>query len=146
MVDTPLGPVQFLGVHLRPAMGATGFTVSAYLSTDTVRANEIAVHAAELAGDQPAIVLGDFNEDGEPIAWLERRGFTNALPEYDRSTPTWRWQTRLVELYGRYDHLCYSRHLDCCAARVIDAGASDHFPVVGVFTLKQTIPATAPAR
>jgi endonuclease/exonuclease/phosphatase family metal-dependent hydrolase len=32
------------------------------------------------------------------------------------------------------DHVLYSPEFDCAAARVIPAGASDHFPVEAVLT------------
>jgi endonuclease/exonuclease/phosphatase family metal-dependent hydrolase len=31
------------------------------------------------------------------------------------------------------DHIVYSQDLYCCSARVIQGGASDHFPVEAIF-------------
>jgi endonuclease/exonuclease/phosphatase (EEP) superfamily protein YafD len=58
----------------------------------------------------------------------------NALPEFDRSTATWQWRTSVGTLSRRMDHIVYSPELHCSSARVLRAGASDHFPVEAVFT------------
>jgi endonuclease/exonuclease/phosphatase family metal-dependent hydrolase len=61
----------------------------------------------------------------------------NALPEFDRRTPTWHWRASVVSLSRRMDHVVYAPELYCCSARVIRAGASDHFPVEAVFAKQQ---------
>jgi endonuclease/exonuclease/phosphatase family metal-dependent hydrolase len=84
----------------------------------------------------PTVVLGDFN-DGESSAvvrWLEGKGLRNALPQFDRYHPTWQWQTSVVTLKRRLDHILYSPEFECTAARVIPAVASDHFPVEAILT------------
>ena len=83
------------------------------------------------------LVAGDLNETerGPALDWLEAQGMTNALPQFDRSTPTWRWAWGLVTLRRRMDHILYSMDLYCYSAMVIPAGASDHLPVVAVLGL-----------
>ena len=86
----------------------------------------------------PLIVAGDFNdaEDSPVVEWLEERGLTNALREFDRSTPTWRWKYRAVTLKRRMDYIMYSSELFCSGAGVIEAGPSDHFPITAWFCKK----------
>jgi endonuclease/exonuclease/phosphatase (EEP) superfamily protein YafD len=62
---------------------------------------------------------------------------TNALPQFDRHSDTWEWRWGLIKLHRRMDHVLYSADLNCCAAEVIHAGASDHFPVAATFETKR---------
>ena len=86
----------------------------------------------------PLVVAGDLNdiEGSRVIGWLEREGMTNALPEFDAYTPTWEWQTSLVTLRRRMDHILYSPELRSLSARVVPGGASDHVPVEAVLARK----------
>jgi endonuclease/exonuclease/phosphatase (EEP) superfamily protein YafD len=83
----------------------------------------------------PVIVAGDFNDSEESpvVQWIERRGLVNSLPEFDRSTETWRWKYRGVMLKRRMDHIFYSKDIYCADAKVMKAGASDHYPVIARF-------------
>lgn len=130
--DTTLGPVQLLLVHLRPPMSDDGSMVKGYLQADSIHLDEITAFAEALDPERPTIVLGDFNEepDGAAIAWLEARGYTNALPAYQPGANTWRWSTSLIDLSGTLDHVVYSRALQPLDARVVSVGRSDHLPVV----------------
>jgi len=134
--DTPLGLVQILCVHLRPPLGERGgFSLGAYMSIKGIHRKEIEDFNTQLMPDVPTIVLGDFNEggSGSAVKWLKAKGMTDALPEFDAFTKTWRWNTRLVTLSARFDHILYSKHLHCLEARVLEEGSSDHFPVMAVF-------------
>jgi endonuclease/exonuclease/phosphatase family metal-dependent hydrolase len=84
----------------------------------------------------PTLVMGDFNdgEHSQVVRWLQGQGLTNALPQFDRYSPTWTWKTSFVKLQRRMDHIFYSREFDCVAAHVISGGVSDHFPVTATFT------------
>lgn len=134
--ETAIGPVQVINVHLRPPISDSGSWVSGYFTTDDDRRLEMEkfFHARET--QTPTLVLGDFN-DGESSAvvrWLEGKNLRNALPQFDRYHPTWQWQTSVVTLKRRMDHIFYPPEFDCTAARVIRAGASDHFPVEAILT------------
>jgi endonuclease/exonuclease/phosphatase (EEP) superfamily protein YafD len=134
--STDAGPVQVLNVHLRPPVSDRGsFGVSGYLFTDDDRQGEIKRFYAARRTDMPIIVAGDFNdsETSGVLRWLKSNGLQNALPEFDRSTPTWQWQTSLITLRRRMDHIVYPSELYCYEARVIRGGASDHYPVMGAF-------------
>jgi endonuclease/exonuclease/phosphatase (EEP) superfamily protein YafD len=85
------------------------------------------------------MVVGDFNEeeDGRAVAYLARANWRmkSALPEFAPDRPTWRWPTALHTFEGQFDHILYDARLEPLSAEVLDAGRSDHFPVVGVFVL-----------
>jgi endonuclease/exonuclease/phosphatase family metal-dependent hydrolase len=132
--ETAIGAVQVINVHLRPPISDRGSWVSGYFTTDDDRRLEMEKFYARRESQTPTVVLGDFN-DGESSAvvrWLEGKGLRNALPQFDRYHPTWQWQTSVVTLKRRMDHIFYSPEFDCAAARVIPGGASDHFPVEAI--------------
>ncbi|MBL7223591.1 MAG: endonuclease/exonuclease/phosphatase family protein [Candidatus Brocadiae bacterium] len=145
-LQTPLGPVQVLGVHLRPPVDDQGrFGVSAYFATKDVRLKEVQALHAHLRPDTPTLILGDFNEkdNGPALKWLRKQGFTDALREFDRKTRTWQWHTSTITLRGRLDHILYSEQLHALEARVIPKGGSDHFPVLAILE-KRRAPAHSP--
>ena len=134
--DTPTGPVQVLNVHLRPPVPERDESrVSAYISTKQTRKRELDDLLAQLDLDSPALILGDFNENpNNPALRLAAdRGFNDVLREYDSYRNTWHWRVGLITLRGQYDHILYSRHLQCLDAAVLQQGQSDHLPVVAKF-------------
>lgn len=140
--ETASGPVQVLNVHLHPPVSEKGSWVSGYLATGGDRLREIERFYARRDPALATLVAGDFN-DGENSAvldWLRKQNLTSALPQFDRYSPTWEWQTSVVTLHRRMDHVAYSPELHCCAAEVLHAGASDHFPVTAVFTQTKAAP------
>lgn len=140
LVETRLGPVQVLNVHLRPQISDSGSVVSGYFTTPPVREREIAAYASTLKRDLPTLVVGDFNENdsGRALTYLKQRGFRSALPEFDPGADTWRWQTSLGEVNAQLDHIVYDPSLDPLSATVIEAGSSDHYPVLASFRLGGT--------
>ena len=110
--------------------------MSGYFSTDDDRQREMERFFANREPGTPTVALGDFNdgEDSGVIRRLEARGMINALPQFDRYAATWKWRTSTVTLRRRLDHILYSPELYCRSARVIPAGASDHFPVEAVLS------------
>jgi endonuclease/exonuclease/phosphatase (EEP) superfamily protein YafD len=136
VVDGPLGAVQLLAVHLRPPFGDSGSVASGYLSTRPVREREISEYLERLDPGLPTIVAGDFNErNGRAIALLRERGFRSALPELRGAARTWRWRTRIGEVSSQLDHVVYDQRLEPLDARVLQAGSSDHLPVLVVLAL-----------
>lgn len=135
---TQVGHVQVLNVHLQPQVEDDGqFTLHSLHRSDAIHIKEIQrFHAPLESGERaaPVIVAGDFNEgeSGGGVRLLESKGFTNALPEFDRCTPTWAWDFGLVTWRLRLDHVMYER-LYCFEAKVIKGGVSDHQPVLAVF-------------
>jgi len=138
VVNSPLGRVQVLNVHLRPPRSNSGSVVVGYFSTRGTREREISSYAGQLDEDLPTFVVGDFNENewGHATSWLRSRGFMNALPQFSPRANTWRWPVGWFTLRARYDHIFYSDALYPLNATVRNTGHSDHLPVVGVFSLR----------
>jgi endonuclease/exonuclease/phosphatase family metal-dependent hydrolase len=134
--ETANGPVQVMNVHLRPPISDHGSWVSGYFNTGDDRVREMERFYARRRPGTPTLIAGDFNDSagGPVVSWLEARQMINALPQFDSRSPTWQLRTSFVTLSRRMDHIVYSPELHCCSARVMKAGASDHFPVAAVFT------------
>jgi len=137
VLDTQLGRVQVLNVHLRPQLSDAGSVVSGYFNTDSIREAQIERYFERLDDDLPTLIVGDFNEySGGALEFLDGRGFRSALGEFHPGEPTWRWNTSVGQVTSQLDHLVYDRHLFPLDTRVIQAGRSDHLPVVGIFVLE----------
>lgn len=135
VVQTPLGQVQVLAVHLHPQVTEQGSWLLGHLATDALRLQEIAGYVDSLEGQLPTLIVGDFNEgtDGAALRFLEARGFRSALPEFAPEATTWHWPLGKLELHGQLDHLLYDAWFEPLSAAVIKSGRSDHFPVCGQF-------------
>jgi len=137
--DTPAGIVRVINTHLMPAVNDEGrFSIGAYLQVDSHHLRELELFGKEIESPGPILIAGDLNEsdDDDTADWLAERGFSNSLPEFDSSSQTWSYQTSLFTIRKRLDHILY-RELHCCSAEVLEAGGSDHYPVIGVFTKPQ---------
>ncbi len=140
VLESPLGPLQVLVVHLRPPVSDGGSFVAGHFTAPAIHEREIARFCQTLDRELPTVVAGDFNEeeDGRAIAYLARGAcanwkMTSALPEFAPDRPTWRWPTTFHTFERRLDHIVYDGRLEPLSVEVLDAGRSDHFPVVGVF-------------
>jgi endonuclease/exonuclease/phosphatase (EEP) superfamily protein YafD len=135
VVESPLGPVQVLQVHLRPPVSDRGSWISGYFTTGDFRRREMEVFAAHLKPGLATMVVGDFNEGhgGKAVQLLRRRGLRDALRERCPDATTWHWQTSVGQITLPLDHLFYSADLVPRETRVLHAGRSDHFPVVATF-------------
>jgi endonuclease/exonuclease/phosphatase (EEP) superfamily protein YafD len=136
-VETPLGKVQTLNVHLRPPISDGGSVIRGYFSTRSVRKKEIRAHVAELDPGIPTVIAGDFNEseDGRAVQFLDKRGLRSALPEFKPGADTWRWTTSMGTVHSQLDHIVYDPHFTPINATVLKQGKSDHWPVVATFVL-----------
>ena len=137
VVQAPVGPLQVLSVHLRPPISDRGSVASGYFMTPPVRRREIETFFTALDPQIPTLIVGDFNEHegGRALRWLRGRGMRSALPEFSPYAQTWRWQTSMLSVGGRYDHIVYDPRLEPLSVNVRRTGRSDHLPVVGVFAL-----------
>ncbi|MCK4849856.1 MAG: endonuclease/exonuclease/phosphatase family protein [Phycisphaerae bacterium] len=91
-VQTPIGAIQFVNVHLRPPLGENGaLSLSALHKAPQMRLKEIQQFMAEVDRDKATVVVGDFNEneEGMAVGWLIDQGFIDSLSRYDKSSPTW---------------------------------------------------------
>jgi vancomycin resistance protein VanJ len=133
VVTTPFGALQLLNVHLRPALDR-GSWIRGYMTTREVRRKEIEAHWRNLDRQAPTIVAGDFNEDpsGRAIGFLARQGMARVPTT---GPTTWRYRTTSGRiafdlLKVDIDHVMIDDRLVASDARVLDAGTSDHRPVV----------------
>jgi endonuclease/exonuclease/phosphatase (EEP) superfamily protein YafD len=144
VLASPLGPVQALVVHLRPPVSDGGSFVAGHFTAPRIHEQEIARFCQKLDRALPTLVVGDFNEeeDGRAVAYLARAewGMRSALPEFAPERPTWRWPTSVGTLERRLDHIAYDVRLEPLSVEVLDAGRSDHLPVVGVFVSARALP------
>lgn len=129
VIATGFGKVQLLNVHLRPARDSQGW-VTGYLTTPPIRRAEIEAHWKRVSLDLPTIVAGDFNEepDGKAIEFLTGKGLARVPTAGPKS---WRYVRDNIEVLKLdIDHVMIDGNLTASDAHVIDAGASDHRPVV----------------
>jgi endonuclease/exonuclease/phosphatase (EEP) superfamily protein YafD len=133
VVTAPLGVLQLLNVHLRPARDR-GSWIRGYMTTREVRRKEIEAHWRNLDRQVPAVVAGDFNEDpsGKAVAFLANQGLTRVATT---GPTTWRYRVTsggfaFDLLKVDIDHVMIDDRLVASDARVLDAGTSDHRPVV----------------
>lgn len=140
-VDTPIGTVQLLNVHLKPAITERGnIGIKAYTTAGRIHLGELQGFLSAADPNLPLIIAGDFNENekGKSIRWLTEQGFDNALWNFDRKSKTWtKPLIPLLTLKNRYDHIMLSPRLKCTGARVDRVRASDHMPVAAVIVKRR---------
>lgn len=131
-VQTPLGELRVLNVHLR-ASRRTGQSLLNGLWTMADDHEDEIRKFVQACGVWPAIVLGDFNEGprGSAIRWLAQHGYVDTLERHNPGAITF---SALGGLYRvTLDHILAQGHLHAIDARVLYGGNSDHFPVVARF-------------
>ena len=133
VVTAPFGALQLLNVHLRPALDR-GSWIRGYMTTPDVRRREIEANWRSLDRETPTIVAGDFNEDpgGRAVRFLAQQGLARVAATGPK---TWRYQSAgrglpFDLLKMDIDHVMIDGRLAASEARVLDAGTSDHRPVV----------------
>lgn len=141
VVDSPIGPIQALNVHLRPPFDDDGSMMRGYFVTKDIRRAEIESYVDALEPDIPAIVAGDFNENrrGRAVGFLEARGMRTALPEFAPDAKTWQWNTSVGPVSAQLDHIVYDSALQPVEAEVREVGRSDHWPVVATFVMRDGV-------
>lgn len=141
VVDSPIGAVQVLLVHLKPPYSRRD-GVSGYFGSDEAHVREARVFHDACDSALPTIVLGDFNEsyDGDAIAFLEGRGFKNVLPQFRPGQETWRYGRSIYnQAIDALDHILYqASEFDPLNAYVRYDGNSDHLPVIALFERRLT--------
>jgi endonuclease/exonuclease/phosphatase (EEP) superfamily protein YafD len=133
-VDTAIGPVQFLNVHLKPPLNEGGSaSASALYNAGGVHLEEIQGFVRSVDQGRPVVIAGDFNEndDGRAVQWLVEQGYMDSLRAFDSYGKTWRWELSYgLALQGRYDHIMIGEGLGSTGAALVEVDASDHRPVV----------------
>ncbi|MDB4955533.1 MAG: hypothetical protein JWO36_3102 [Myxococcales bacterium] len=129
VIDGPFGALQILHVHLRPAI-ANGSWIQGYLLTPPLRLREIESYWPHLTAGMPTIIAGDFNElpSGSAIEFLEKQGFARVPTT---GPTTWHYVDEGHDLLKMdIDHVMLDASLTAHDAAVLDAGTSDHRPIV----------------
>ena len=133
VLETGFGILQVLHVHLRPAIDG-GSWIKGFMTTPPLRRREIESYWKKLARDLPTVIAGDFNEDttGSALGFLRKGGLSRVETH---GPTTWHYQVHSPKgtsdlLKMDIDHVMISSGLQASQAEVIDAGASDHRPVV----------------
>jgi endonuclease/exonuclease/phosphatase family metal-dependent hydrolase len=140
VLNTQLGPVQVLSVHLHPPVSESGSFVKGYFTTTGLREAELREFLTHLDPELPTLVMGDLNEpDGKAVRCLQDLGFRSSLPEFAPAQKTWRWKLPIGALSSRLDHIFYNRRLEPLSVDVLDAGRSDHLPITAVFAAPRQI-------
>lgn len=137
-MDTPLGPVRVLAVHLTPPLELDhSIEPDTLVRTASVREREMRHLAKHVIGvERPAIVMGDFNEgdDGLAVAHLREHGFVDALPLYAPMADTWSWPMFGPIGFGRrLDHVMYNAPIDPVNSWTVEAEGTDHSGVLVTF-------------
>tara|TARA_B100000809_G_scaffold260127_1_gene306444 strand:- start:468 stop:1208 length:741 start_codon:yes stop_codon:yes gene_type:complete len=128
--------IQILNTHLKPGLTRKGWIGwKAHFKKEEIHIKEIKQFLPKANPNLPVIILGDFNENdkGKTLAWLKGEGFEDALPKFDKRSKTWRF----IILRARFDHIVSNNKLQCTNAGVYKLGKSDHFPLLGVFEIKE---------
>lgn len=139
VVDSPLGEIQILNVHLRPNVDG-GNWIKGWTTTPPIRRREIETYWKKLDHALPTIITGDFNDptDGKAVEFLEGKGLARIVT---KGPTTWHavvqvGKAKISALSMDIDHVFVDASLTASDGHVIDAGASDHRPVV--VTLERT--------
>lgn len=131
VIDTSLGRIQVFNLHLRPPMSDGGSWVVGFFSTREDRLREIQHHLEALDPKLPALLVGDFNEEGngKAIGLLNDRGFADAIAQFLGERRTWEWPVGSITLRFQLDHIMHDAHFVPIAATIVEAGRSDHKPI-----------------
>jgi len=132
VVDTNLGRIQILDVHLRPPTTDDGNYVVGLFSTRGDRLRELTQHMSRLDPGLPTVIAGDFNEQGDGLAlqYASKHGFTDAIAEHHGSKRTWRWRLPGgMTIEYQLDHILVGSQLRSVASQITETGRSDHFPI-----------------
>jgi endonuclease/exonuclease/phosphatase (EEP) superfamily protein YafD len=141
-VDTPLGALDVLNLHLRPAI-IEGSWIKGYFETPPIRLREITTYWDQLPR-APAIVAGDFNEEpGKDVGqFLAGKGMTRI--DTGANPTSWSWSGTYmgqpVDLAMDIDHVVIDSTLAATSATVLAKGKSDHRPVLVTVTKAAAAP------
>jgi len=140
VLETTLGRIQVLNVHLHPPISDGGSWVVGYFSTREDRLREIEHHLEKIDRSLPTLIVGDFNEEGDGLALkrLGQLGYHDAIAQHAGSQRTWEWPLSSgggMKLEFQLDHIMYDERFVAVQAHVHEAGRSDHKPIWADFEI-----------
>lgn len=126
-IQTPLGPVEVLNLHLIPPFGPRGSLITGFFRTKGPRYREV---QALLELGLPDLACGDMNasEREASVSLFEQAGMVSALPEYAPRQHTWHGPGER-EFHWRIDHCLVGPALETTSAQILEVGPSDHYPL-----------------
>ncbi|MDP2307755.1 MAG: endonuclease/exonuclease/phosphatase family protein [Pseudomonadota bacterium] len=128
VVDTAVGPLQVLHVHLHPPLDERGL-ISGYFTTGGLRRAEMEDYLGCFS-TPPDLIVGDFNEEeGDAVDLIAAQGLLDAAAAFPPPRRTWEWDHWSGQLVGRPDHVFHAAALVAASVAVREAGASDHRPL-----------------
>ncbi|MBN1336971.1 MAG: endonuclease/exonuclease/phosphatase family protein [Deltaproteobacteria bacterium] len=131
-IDTAIGPLQILGVHLHPPVSEAGSLLAGAFTTADDRLREICDYRSALRADTPAVIAGDFNAGPwEPaVRALAVEGWRDAVSRAHPFGMTWRGRIRdILPAAAQIDHVLVPADLCAVDVRILHDGPSDHWPV-----------------
>ena len=139
VLDTNVGMVQVLNVHLHPPMTKGGNYMLGYFVTNGRRLHEMEHAVASLDPNLPTLIVGDFNEDssGHALQFLIDQGYADAVRELNGNARTWEWPLGPRNLRMQLDHMVHDAMLIPTTGGIVEAGNSDHKPVWADFARMQ---------
>jgi len=138
VVATPMGNVEILNVHLKPAVASAEDWWAVHRDTRADRDREMRSLLARLSSSLPTIVVGDFNDviEGDVFMTLAKTGFDNTFSRLPTESTSWTWAGADPPLAALLDHVAYERSaFRATSAQVVAGGRSDHQPVIASFEL-----------
>lgn len=133
--------ITLYNVHLRPPVHLNGSSGPfSMLETSPIRVQEVALIVEHMPTRQPAILLGDCNENDGMMALehlTQKAGFDDALGLTDQYTHWWRLNSNYM-VHKRLDHILFANGLTAVRCKVFDeefGKGSDHFLVLATFCI-----------
>lgn len=126
-IQSPLGSVEVLNLHLIPPFGPRGSLITGFFRTKQPRYREV---QALLELGVPDLACGDFNasEREASVSLMEKAGMVSALPEYAPGQHTWHGPGER-EFHWRIDHCMVGPAFVTTSAQILELGPSDHYPL-----------------
>lgn len=127
--ETALGTLNILAVHLHPPLDENGL-LTGYFTTSDEREVEARHHMACFGRDTD-LAVGDFNEgEGKAVAVFTAAGLRDATEAHPPAARTWEMLVGSTVLQGRPDHVFVGSEWRATRVEVIEAGGSDHRPLL----------------
>lgn len=146
LVDVRLGS--------RPNDAGLSDVLKGFAQSEDIRQREIGYFTSKLPADAPAVILGDLNSLPSFLApqLLAAKGYTDSYASANpdkKFQQTWEGGRGDQKWRVRIDYIYHTAHLVTRNSRVIEAGPSDHFPMLSRLALapiSASRPASHPAK